>query len=378
MAPLYAGGQVSYTAGFNFASREYAAMSTQARILMIPVSSPQGIGEYMRSLIIAEALQQQWPGLDIQFVLNKHAPVASSCPFPVHLLNKSATKEKAAVNDLLLQLQPDLVIFDCSGRASQARQAKKLGAKVVFISQHKKKRAKGFALGRLPALDAHWITQFKFVDGDLTALEKFKLRLFKKSAPLFTGPIFSKPQPELPAAFADLSGKAFSVWAAGGGGHQVDGKSATEQFYLAAQQLASAEQPAVLVSGTNFNAQLPATDYVRVVKALPNAELMTLLQQASLVVSGGGDMMGQAIVLGKNTVAVPVAKDQPDRVLACAAEGLIYPATLATTDIVAQCQKALRTPLVSVYSSEPGLQLVLADIARLLALPAMATSEGIF
>lgn len=340
-----------------------------AKILFIPVSSPQGIGEYMRSLIIAQALQSRWPTLDIQFVLNKHAPSAASCPFVSHLLANSATKEKAAVNSLLTQLKPDLVIFDCSGRASQARQAKKLGAKVVFISQHKKKRAKGFALGRLPALDAHWITQFKFVDGDLTPLEKFKLRLFNKAAPLFTGPVFSTPQAELPAEFALLSGKAYSVWAAGGGGHQVHGKSATEEFYAAANELATEAQPAILVSGSNFSAELPSTDHVQVVKSLSNVALMTLLNQAALVVSGGGDMMGQAIVLGKTTVAVPVAKDQPDRVLACAAQGLIYPATLAKTDIVAQCQKALRSPLAMQYSSEPGLQLVLADIARLLALP---------
>lgn len=323
----------------------------------------------MRSLIIAQALSAKWPGLDIQFVLNKHAPSAASCPFPHHLLNQSATKEKAAVNQLLQQLKPDLVIFDCSGRASQARQAKKLGAKVVFISQHQKKRAKGFALGRLPALDAHWITQFKFVDGDLSALERFKLRLFKKDPPIFTGPVFSTPALQLPEAFAHLSGKSYSVWAAGGGGHQVQGKSATEEFYLAAQQVATPEQPAILVSGTNFTQELPDTASVRVVKSLPNVDLMTLLNQAALVVSGGGDMMGQAIVLGKNIVAVPVAKDQPDRVLACAAQGLIYPATLASADIVAQCQKAQRTPLTAAYPAEPGLQLVLSDIARLLALP---------
>jgi len=342
---------------------------TNAKILMIPVSSPQGIGEYMRSLIIAQALAAKWPGLDIQFVLNKHAPSAASCPFPTHLLDNSATKEKAAVNQLLQQLKPDLVIFDCSGRASQARQAKKLGAKVVFISQHQKKRAKGFALGRLPALDAHWITQFKFVDGDLSPLERFKLRLFKKDPPLFTGPVFSAPAPELPAEFAALNGKNYSVWAAGGGGHQVQGKSATEEFYAAALELATPEQPALLVSGANFTQELQSTESVLVVKSLPNVQLMTLLNQAALVVSGGGDMMGQAIVLGKNIVAVPVAKDQPDRVLACAAQGLIYPATLAKTDIVAQCHKALRTPLVAQYPAEPGLQLVLADISRLLALP---------
>ena len=105
---------------------------SKPKVLFIPVSSPQGIGEYMRSLVIAQALQAEYPQLDIQFVLNKHAPTAAGCPFPTHLLNNSATKEKAAVNRILEQFKPDLVIFDCSGRASQAQMAKRLGAKVIF------------------------------------------------------------------------------------------------------------------------------------------------------------------------------------------------------------------------------------------------------
>ena len=81
-------------------------MTTAApRIVFLPVSSPKGIGEYMRSLIIAEALIKQDPTLDIQFVLNRHAPAAASCPFKTHLLNNSATKEKAAVNQLLAELK---------------------------------------------------------------------------------------------------------------------------------------------------------------------------------------------------------------------------------------------------------------------------------
>ena len=343
---------------------------SQPKVLFIPVSSPQGIGEYMRSLVIAQALQAEYPQLDIQFVLNKHAPTAASCPFPTHLLNNSATKEKAAVNQILEQFKPDLVIFDCSGRASQAQMAKRLGAKVIFISQHKKKRAKGFALRRLAALDAHWITQFKFVDGDLTAFERFKLRLLNKPAPLFIGPVFALPSAELPDAWSSLSGKSYSLWAAGGGGHQVNGISATEMFYQAALEVATVEQPALVVTGGNFTGELASTDAVTVLKSLPNQQLMTLIAHAGLVVSGGGDMMGQAIVLGKTIVAVPVAKDQPDRVFACAAEGLIHPATLAKADIVAQCRKAALAPSVSSQLFEPGLQLALADIRRLLALPA--------
>lgn len=338
------------------------------RILMIPVSSPSGLGEYMRSLIIAQALKARRPELDIQFVLNRHAPVANSCPFPTHLLDQSATKEKAAVQTLLTELKPDLVIFDCSGRASQARLAKKLGAKVVFVSQHKKKRNKGFALNRLVALDAHWITQFKFIDGDLSAFERFKLRLLDKPEPLFTGPVFAEPSGALSGEFAQLAGKPFSVWAAGGGGHQIQGRSATEEFYQAALQIATEQQPAILVTGSNFQGELDSTKAVQVVRAVPNQTLMTLLSQAALVVSGGGDMMGQAIVLGRNIVAVPVAKDQPERVFACASEGLITPATLAKADIVAQCRQALLTPKHPALQQAPGLSLVLTDISRLLGL----------
>lgn len=343
-------------------------------VLFIPVSSPEGIGEYMRSLVLAQALAAQFPHLDIQFVLNKHAPTAASCPFKTHLLNQSATKEKAAVNQLLQSLQPSLVVFDCSGRASQAQMAKRVGAKVVFISQHQKKRAKGFALRRLAALDSHWITQFKFVDGDLSPIERLKLKLLNKPAPLFIGPVFAAPSPvfaeaDLPEAVDAFTPGAYSLWAAGGGGHQVNGVSATELFYQAALTVATPEQPAIVVTGGNFKGELASTDSVKVVKSMPNQQLMTLIAHAGLVVSGGGDMMGQAIVLGKTIVAVPVAKDQPDRVLACANQGLIYPATLAKADIVAQCQKGWTTPLKPSQQFTPGLEVALADMARLLALP---------
>ncbi len=187
--------------------------------------------------------------------------------------------------------------------------------------------------------------------------------------------MFRAPQPELPADFSQFAGKHYSVWAAGGGGHQVQGRSATEEFYQAALAVATPEQPALLVAGGNFTGELPSTDSVSVVKSLPNQQLMTVLNQAALIVSGGGDMMGQAIVLSKNIVAVPVAGDQPDRVLACAAAGLIYPATLAKTDIVAQCHKAMQKPLQPEQQFEPGLQLVLKDIFRLLG-RSEAFSEG--
>ena len=63
------------------------------RLLFIPVSSPEGIGEYMRSLQLAHTLTSEYGNsLDIHFILNKHTAYAKNCPFPTLLLNQSATK----------------------------------------------------------------------------------------------------------------------------------------------------------------------------------------------------------------------------------------------------------------------------------------------
>ena len=63
-------------------------------------------------------------------------------------LIQSPTKEIAAVNALMAQQRPDLVVFDASGRQAQLQMAYKLGAKVIFISQHRRKRSRGMKVGR--------------------------------------------------------------------------------------------------------------------------------------------------------------------------------------------------------------------------------------
>ena len=334
-------------------------MANALKILFIPVSSAQGTGEYMRSLIIAQAIKQHWPAAEISFILSKDAPYATSCPFPYFLLNNSPTKEVTAVNQLVTQIRPDVTVFDCSGRASQVRHAKTCGSKVVFISQHKKKRKRGFSFGRLPYLDAHWITQFKFVDGDFTWLEKLKLALCKAKQPQFIGPVFSQPAANLPAEFANLTGKDFVLWAAGGGGHTYKGVPATEVFYQAAKLLKQPQLQHIVVTGANYQGTLAETGQIQLVKSIPNAELMTLVQHAKLIVSGGGDIMGQAIALQKNIVAIPVAKDQPTRIAKCLEQGLIYTSALAQAEIANQAKLALAQPLQQKLNIIPGLTYVL-------------------
>lgn len=101
---------------------------SKKRLLFIPVSSPEGIGEYMRSSQLAQTLKAEYDKqLDIHFILNKHTAYAKSCPFSTLLLNQSATKENTAVCQFIEHYKPDVVLFDCAGRAEQMKAAKKGG-----------------------------------------------------------------------------------------------------------------------------------------------------------------------------------------------------------------------------------------------------------
>ena len=85
-------------------------------ILFIPVSAPGGIGEYIRSVIIAEHISKKWPDSDIHFIINQNSLYINNCPFNTHLSRQSATKDTPKVKQVIDDIKPDLVIFDCAGR----------------------------------------------------------------------------------------------------------------------------------------------------------------------------------------------------------------------------------------------------------------------
>ncbi len=76
-------------------------------VLFIPVSSPSGIGEYMRSLIIANALKLRWPNIRIHFILSDQVSYAKDCQYAVHSCKGSPTKDVKTVNNIIEKLQPD-------------------------------------------------------------------------------------------------------------------------------------------------------------------------------------------------------------------------------------------------------------------------------
>ncbi|BCD97538.1 hypothetical protein [Marinagarivorans cellulosilyticus] len=332
---------------------------SKSKILFIPVSGPEGVGEYMRSLILADAVSASLPNISISFVLSRQAPYAGECSYPVFLTDESPTKCSSQVATILHDCRPDVVVFDCSGRAAQYKIAQSLGAKVIFISQHKKKRKRAFALNRIGNIDAHCITQFKFVDGDISWLERFKLLLAKKPAPHFIGPVFSEPSATLPFATAS----SYVVFSAGGGGHQINGVRATDVFIRAANRWceASGEECHVLL-GPNYQGDALANTGVYLHKQLKNADLMALIKGARVAVLGGGDMLSQAVALKVPSVAIAVAKDQPARVKAIAQEGLTLKAELSEESIIRSLKCETVKPAYAVPAGRERFMAVLQEL----------------
>jgi len=299
-------------------------------ILFIPVSSTSGIGEYMRSMIIAKALLARCPGSTIHFILNEKVSYLDNCPYEVHLTKSSPTKNSKFVNRVISQLKPDLVLFDASGRGDQFKQAKNVGAKVTFISQHKKKRSRGLKINRLLYTDKHWVVQPDYCMKALSGWQKTKLSFLKKQLPENIGPVFQtsteKDQYDILCKL-NLVGKDFFLFNAGSGGHYVSGVLATDIYYQVAQSFyQKTKVKCVVIFGSNYPKDIPIDSDVICLKALENEEYIALLSKATGRVICSGDTLLQCIALHKPSVASSVSSDQPARLKLCAEKGLVLAA----------------------------------------------------
>lgn len=321
-------------------------MATATRkVLFVPVSGTTGIGEYMRSSIIAEQLALRYPDWLLAFVLNKQAPYALACPYKSYLLDDSPTKCVDEVNQIISDFRPDVVVFDASGRQSQLAHAKACGAKVIFFSQHEKKRRRGLKPSRLKVTDAHFVVQPAFTIKPLALVERIILKVMNEDTPECIGPVFSPVDQNIKAkllAKHDLIENQFLLFNAGSGGHKVAGKLAANEFAFAAAKLAkSTGLTCVMIYGSNYPETLPDLDGVIAIKQVDNSEFMALLEAAKINVIAGGDSLLQALALKKVCVAVPVSKDQPARIKRCMSAHAIVSAELDQESMVRETQALL-------------------------------------
>jgi len=349
------------------------------RILFIPVSSPSGSGEYYRSLILAEEFKRICPAADIHFILNRYVSYAESCPFPTHLSERSATKDTPKVKQVIKELRPDLVIFDCSGRASQFKYAKSVGAKVIFLSQHRKKRARGIKFSRVFYCDLHWVVQPDYTISPLSWMEKLKLKLARKSLPQNIGPILPKIVSDTNSNLLQeygLTENEYFIFSAGSGNHLKSGHLVADIFYRAAQLFTDKTKiPCIMVFGINYPNKLPENSSVICIHHLPYSDFSQLLISAKGRVISAGDTLLQTIELRKPSVAVAVTKDQPLRLSACARMDLAIDAKLEEEDILYKAMQLLDEVVylsilnnMEVQQAIGGLEIAIQGMAKTLNL----------
>ncbi|PKG83813.1 hypothetical protein CXF85_09955 [Colwellia sp. 75C3] len=350
-------------------------------VLFIPVSSPSGIGEYMRSMIIAKAMQLRWPKINIHFILNEHVAYLKDCPYTVHTCKDSPTKEVMRVNDIILEVNPDLVIFDASGRAKQFKQAKIVGAKVAFISQHNKKRSRGLKLNRLFNTDIHWVAQPDYCISPLSYWQRAKLTICSKKEPKNIGPVFELTNNTYQAQLLkkyDLSTERYFIFNAGSGGHKVGGALAADIYYQAAQEFSRTmldckiTMKCIVLFGSNYPKNLPENNDVICLRNIENKDFIALLSNAKACVISAGDTLLQCIALHKACVAAPVSPDQPMRLKLCHNKQLVLAAAPNSDSLVKQAllildEEKCKNAISNMKNQAPvkALETIVDDIALL-------------
>lgn len=312
-------------------------------VIFIPVSSPSGSGEYERSLIIAKFILQQWPQTKIHFILNKNARYINDCPFDSHLCQDSPTKDTARVNSIIQELQPDLVIFDGSGRAKQFKKAKEVGAKVVFLSQRAKKRRRGLKLNRLFHIDLHWVVQPDFCIKKLSLFQRSKLKFFNKPHPNNIGSVFIPPSisnQHYILTQLNLVSEDYFIFTSGSGGTFVGDELAADIYYQAACKFYQKTKiKCLVVFGSSYPKAIDSKcDGVVCLKSINNEYFIPLIQSALGCVVAAGDTLLQCIALKKVCIASALSTDQKDRLRLCVAKNLVLAAEVTSDSI---CEQAL-------------------------------------
>jgi hypothetical protein len=284
------------------------------------------MGEYARCAAIARAVTLKWPDAGIHFVLSRAAPYAAGVPFPTTLLPSSPTFHSAAVIELMQSWRPQVVLFDNAGRTAQLKAARRLGARIVYISARRRQRRKAFRMRWMRLIDEHWIAYPKFIAGELNFLERLKLKLLRRPVVRYLDVILARAPARDAAAISSRSGCVagnYVLVIPGGGTGHPGAAAAVEEFLAAAGRLAARGAVTVFVGPADLlAADASPQENLRAVGLLPQADLGLLMRGARLIVANGGSTLLQALACGAACVAVPIARDQAKRVRRCVDRGV--------------------------------------------------------
>ena len=317
------------------------------RILFVPVSGPYGMGEFARCSAIASAALARWPHASVHFVLSRHVPYVTRVAFPVTLLPSSATFHPAAVIELMRAWVPDVVIFDNAGRGAQLKAARRLGARIVFISARRRQRRRAFRLSWMRLIDEHWIAYPKLIAGDLGLIERVKLKFLHRPVVRFLDVIIARgaqgperAESSVQSAAAQPTRRGEVLVIPGGGTGHPGAQDAARQFLAAARSLAAAGFATTFV-GPGEGHDAASSIRLSCVVDLPQADLAARMRGARLVIANGGSTLLQAIACGAPCVAAPIAGDQRERIRRCVAAGVAVQAVPIAADLDAKARALL-------------------------------------
>jgi hypothetical protein len=319
------------------------------------------MGEYARSLAIACAAARRWQDADIRFIVSRQAPYAGSVPFPATLLSSSPTFHSTAVIEVIEALRPHVVVFDNAGRTAQLLAASRFGARVVYISARPRQRRKAFRWRWMRLIDEHWIPYPEFIAGRLNTVERIKLNLLHRPTLRYLDVILSRaaetPRESLSASVGGAAGTYVLLVPGGGTGHPR-ARDANAVFLSAARVLADEAVDTVFVGPHD---PPPQGSPLRCFESLPQPDLIDLMAGAKLIVANGGSTLLQGIACGRACVAVPIAKDQKERIKRCVAAAVAVPAALDAASIVRETGNLLRDDAGRAALARRAVDLKLAD-----------------
>lgn len=316
------------------------------RVVFVPASGSRGSGEVYRALSMARALAARRASLDLHVLLDRSAGRPADAPWTVHPLDATPARDAVAVGSLLEQLAPSLAVFDGSGRTAHLRRVRRLGGRVVWVSNRPGRRRRGFSPRRLPFIDLHLLIGPGRGAAPPGPIERGLLTLFGAGTTL-------SAQAVAPEAIAPADGfeidpeRPPAVFVSGGGGQVIDGQAVPEVFLEAARRFHSATGwPAWVVLGPRYAG--PAMDRmeadgVRVFPSLPTDQLGGLLASARLIVAGAGNMLSnQALLARRPCVMTAVGgHDQPFRLRQYAEQGAVRACELDSDSLAGAAQEVL-------------------------------------
>ncbi len=314
------------------------------RVVFVPASGPSGSGEAFRCLNLARALHARRTDLDLHVLLDPRAGLAPDPCWTVHALEATPARAGAAVAAHLDALAPALAVFDGSGRTAHLRRVRRGGGRVVWVSNRKSRRRRGFSPRRMRWIDLHVLVGPGRGAAPPGVVERWMLRVAGGPAILTTSAIapVAAPDParDDPAAWAHAHDERPrpAVFVSGGGGQRVDGRPVPELFLEAALRFhRTTGAPAVVVLGPQYAGDAldgkpdrGAIGGVRVIRSVPTETLGTLLAGAHLVVAGAGNMLSNQVLLAARPCVMTATggHDQPARLARLAASGAVRPAPL--------------------------------------------------